>query len=382
MTPRDYYEVLGVSRTADLDEIKRNYRQLALRYHPDRNAGDKGAEEKFKEATEAYEVLKDPEKRAQYDRFGHAAVGSGAGGPGGGFAGFDLSDALRAFMEDFGFGGFSDLFGGGERARSARRRARGRDRQVRVRLTLAEISTGTRKKLKVQKSVPCPACGGRGGSRSDIETCPDCRGSGQVKQVYRTFLGQTVNVQVCGRCGGSGETLRNPCSTCKGDGVVEGTETIEVRVPAGVMAGNFMRIEAKGDAGRQGAPAGDLLVVFDEEEHETFARHGADLFTEVHLSVTQAAVGVRLEVPTLSGRARISIPEGIQSGTVLRLRGKGLPELQAGGKGDLHVRVVVDVPRQISKEERALLTELAKLRNDPPPAFTRPEGERVSDAHP
>ena len=376
MSKRDYFEVLGVSRDASAEEIKKAYRKLALKHHPDRNPGDREAEERFKEVTEAYEVLKDPEKRARYEQFGHAGIGAGAGG--GGFeTGFDLSDALRAFMEDFGLGGgfggaFSEMFGGG---RATPRQARGRDRQVRITLMLDEIAQGATKKLAVRKLIACPACKGKGAVRADdVKTCQDCRGTGQIKQVYRTILGQTVNVQVCGRCRGTGQVIANPCPECRGEGRIEGKETVEVQVPPGVMAGNFMRLDGLGDAGPRGGVPGDLLVVFDEQAHDVFARHGADLLCEVHLSITQASLGIRIEVPTLDGRARIGIPDGIQSGKVLRLRGKGLPELRAGGRGDLLVRVIVETPQKLSREEKDLLKQFGELRGDPvAPAFQRPD---------
>jgi len=377
MTQRDYYEVLEVERTASEEEIKKAYRQKALRFHPDRNPGDKAAEEKFKEATEAYEVLKDSERRARYDQFGHAAVGQDAGG---GFHHVDLAEALRAFMQDFGFGGFSDMFGGGTTTRA--RTAKGRDRQVNLEVTLDEVAHGARKKIRVRKLVPCTTCDGWGArNQSDVKECPECRGTGQIKQVMRTLLGQTVSVTVCARCRGTGQIIANPCPTCRGDGRVEGDETIEVRVPAGVMAGNFMRLDGKGDAGPRGGVAGDLLVVFDEAEDEVLARSGeTDLVCEVHLSITQAALGVKVELPTPWGKTRITIPDGIQSGKILRIRGKGLPALRGGGKGSLLVRVVVDTPQRPSHKERELLQKLAELRGDRPPTVTRPTDETVTNA--
>ncbi len=376
MSPRDYYQILGVERGASSDDIKKAYRKLALKYHPDRNPGDKDAEESFKEATQAYEVLKDDQKRAQYDQFGHAGVGMGQGM--GGFSqGFDISDALRAFMQDFGFGGggFDDLFGGGRTAGATRRRLRGQDRQIRLHLTLGEIAKGVRKKIRVRKYSTCEACNGQGAARaSDRSTCSECNGSGQIRQVFRTFLGQTVNVNICPRCEGVGEVITKPCSECKGEGRVTDDETIEIRVPGGVMAGNFMRLDARGDAGPRGGPPGDLLIVFDETEHPIFLRHGADLVTEVHVSVSQAALGTKVEVPTLSGKARVNIPAGIQSHKLLRLRGKGMPELRGGWQGDLLVRVVVDIPERLSKSEKELLKKLGEAR-DTEPTFVRPAAD-------
>jgi molecular chaperone DnaJ len=376
MSKRDYYDVLGVARDASDDDVKKAYRKLALKYHPDRNPGDAAAEESFKEATEAYEVLKDAQKRTQYDRFGHAATGAGAGGGGfEGFEGFDLSDALRAFMQDFGVGGFGDARGGG-----GRREQRGQDRQLRIELPLEEIARGTKKTLKVRKRVACSACGGSGAEGGgDLSTCGECSGSGQVRQVFRTIFGQTVNVAVCPRCRGRGQIVTNPCRTCGGDGREDGEETVQINVPAGVMAGNFMRLEGKGDIGPQGGPPGDLLVVFDEEDHPVFFRHGSDLICEVHLSMVQASLGLKVEVPTISGKARVSIPEGIQSGKVLRLKGKGIPGIRNGRKGDLLVRVVVETPKKPSKREKELLKELAKEQGAREPSFVRPHDEQAAD---
>ena len=376
MTKRDYYDVLGVARDASEDQIKKAYRKLALKFHPDRNPGDSAAEESFKEATEAYEVLKDSQKRAQYDRFGHAATAPGGGGGFEGFEGFDLSDALRAFMEDFGFGGFGGE-GGGARVR---REQRGQDRQLRIELPLEEIATGTKKTLKVRKRVPCSSCSGSGAEGGgDLSACGECGGSGQVRQVIRTIFGQTVNVAVCPRCRGRGKIITNPCRTCGGDGREEGEETVQIKVPAGVMAGNFMRLEGKGDIGPQGGPPGDLLVVFDEEDHPVFFRHGSDLICEIHLSMVQASLGLKVEVPTLSGKARVSIPEGIQSGKVLRLKGKGVPEIRNGRKGDLLVRVIVETPKKPSKREKELLKQLAEVQGERVPTFVRPRDEQAAD---
>lgn len=378
MNKRDYYDVLAVERSASADDIKKAYRKLAMKYHPDRNPGNAQAEERFKEATEAYEVLKDADKRARYDSYGHAGVDpqAAAGGFGaGGFEGFDLSDALRAFMEDFG--GLGGMFGGGARAR---RRSRGSDRQIKLTLTLEEIDSGTKKKIRVRKRVACQTCEGKGAkSDRDVQTCPDCNGMGQVKQVVRTILGQTVNVTVCPRCRGAGKSITNPCPSCGGEGRVEGEDTIEVTVPPGVMAGNVLRLEGAGDAGPQGGPAGDILVVFDEEPHATFVRHGDDLVCDVHLSVTQAAVGLKVDVPTLSGRARVTVPDGIQSGKVLRLRGKGLPSLHGRGRGDLLVRVIVVTPRNLSRDEKRTLEEFGRLRGDGAPVFVRPSEDPAGE---
>ncbi len=370
-SPRDPYEVLGIGRDASDADVKKAYRQKALEFHPDRNPGDTAAEEKFKEATEAYEILKDPQKRARFDQYGHDAFGQG----GAEWHHVDINEALRSFMSAFGGGGFEDLFGGGGGGGS--RRQRGRDRQVRIALTLEEIASGVKKKIRVKKHVVCDACDGRGArDRSDVQTCAECQGTGQIKQVVRSLFGQSINVVVCARCRGTGQMVVNPCPSCRGDGRREGEETVEVRVPAGVMGGNFMRLEGKGDAGPRGADAGDLIVVFEEIEHEIFVRDGdVDLVCETRLSVSQAATGMKVDVPTLTGKARVSIPEGIQSGKVLRLRGKGLPALRGGGRGSLLVRVIVETPTNLSRRERELLTELGKLRGDRAPVFGPPSDD-------
>jgi molecular chaperone DnaJ len=382
MAKRDYYEILGVSRDASEEEIKKAYRKLALKYHPDRNPGDKEAEEKFKEVTEAYEVLRDPEKRRLYDQYGHAAFqpgGVGAGQEGFGFGGFqfDLSDALRAFMRDFGDLAFDELFGGGRRRGRAARRA-GEDIQIRLRLSLAEVAQGADKKVRLHKMVVCQACGGRGVRHGHgWVTCPRCQGAGQLRTIHRSLFGHLVNVQTCPRCDGEGRIIDDPCPQCGGEGRVEGTETIVIHVPPGVMEGNYLTLEGRGHAGIRGGPPGNLIAVIEEKPDERFERHGADLLTVVPISFSRAALGGPVEVPTLDGKARIQVPAGIQSGTLLRLRGKGLPRLRGGGRGDLLVRIVVWTPQRLSARERELFEELASIQGEPLPKPGRSFFEKV-----
>ncbi|OQX85550.1 MAG: molecular chaperone DnaJ [Candidatus Latescibacteria bacterium 4484_7] len=375
MAKRDYYEILGVSRDATADEIKKAYRKLALKYHPDRNPGDKEAEEKFKEATEAYEVLKDQEKRARYDQFGHAGV-SGAGGAGGfnGFAqGFDISDALRAFMRDFGAFGFDDFFGGQGAARGYGRRgrtrgARGNDLQIKLKLTLKEVAKGVKKKIKVNKYVECPECSGRGAKKgSDSQTCPTCGGTGEVRKVSHSLFGQFVNISTCPTCHGEGKIISEPCPKCHGEGRIKGSENVEVSIPAGVTSGNYIRLEGRGDVGPRGGPPGDLLIVIEEDEDDVFERHGYDIICDLPVSFSQLALGAKVEIPTLDGKAILKIPAGTHSHKIFRLKGKGIPRLHSYGRGDQLVRIVAWTPQNLSKEEQALFEELEKNSKSKPP---------------
>ncbi len=360
MDKRDYYEVLGIARTATEDEIKRAYRQLAMKYHPDRNPGNDEAEGKFKEATEAYEILKDPAKRQQYDQFGHAAFGQGAGFGGGyGFQGFDLSDALRAFMRDFGGFGFEDIFGGGRA--STRNVNRGRDLQIQIGLTLEEIATGVTKKLRVKRLDACPTCSGSGSAPgSERKTCPQCKGAGQVRRVTRSLFGQMVNVTTCNVCNGSGQVVTSPCATCQGEGRVRSTSTISVKIPAGVTSGNYIPIEGKGDVGRQGGPSGDLMVVVQEKEHDIFTRRDNDIICLVPISFVTATLGGTIEIPVLGGTDQLEIPAGTQTGKVFRLRGRGIPHLRRRGNGDQLVQVQIWTPKDLSDSDRELLLKLDK----------------------
>jgi molecular chaperone DnaJ len=354
MTKRDYYDILGLSKEAGAEEIKKAYRQMAMKYHPDRNPGKKEAEEKFKEAAEAYEVLTDAEKRARYDRFGHEGL---RGGGTGGFEGFDfdLSDALRTFME--GFGGFGDLFGS-SRGRSAHEK--GNDLQIHVRITLQEAAAGVEKKIKIKRMGRCAECGGNGAKTVDgIKTCPVCRGSGQVKQVSRSFLGQFVNITACRQCGGEGKIISNPCTGCGGQGRKRGEASINVKIPAGVASGNYLTLRGEGDAGPQGGHPGDLYVVIEEKEDASFERHGDDILLQLPISIPQALLGDEVEVPTLSGKAKLFIDPGTQSGKILRMKGKGIPHLHGSGSGDQLVKIQVWIPAKISKHSREIFEQLA-----------------------
>ena len=373
---RDYYEILGVARGATEDDIKKAYRKLALKHHPDRNPGDKDAEEKFKEATEAYENLRDDERRAKYDRFGHAGVGAGAGagGPGGagpgGFGGefheFDLSEALRTFMRDFG--AFGDLFGESSGARGERA-GRGADVQVRLPLSLEEIAQGVEKRIKIKVHERCARCGGDGAEPGTRRTtCPTCRGTGQVRHVSRSLFGQFVNVSVCPSCRGAGDRAERPCTQCGGEGRVPGQAQVSVKIPPGVASGNYIPLRGRGNAGRLGGPAGDVLVFIEEERHPRFQRHGDDLQTDLVVSYPVAVLGGEAEVVTLTGRVKMEIPHGTAAGKIFRLRGKGIPRLHGGGSGDLIVRVGIHVPTRLTREDRRALEELARLDSFRPEA--------------
>lgn len=379
MAKRDYYEILNVGRNATEDEIKRAYRKLAVRYHPDKNPGDKSAEEAFKEATEAYEILKDSQKRQLYDQYGHAGLrGVGAGGFGG-FEAFDLGDALRAFMRDFGGFGFDDIFGfGGSRSRREAGPQRGQDLQVKLSLTLEEIATGVEKTLKIKRLVGCDNCSGTGAEPgSSKRTCSTCSGSGQVRKVSRSLFGQFVNIQTCQHCGGEGHIIEKVCSRCAGNGLVNGRTSIKVKIPAGVSAGNYISVSGSGNYGPRNGPPGDVLVIVDEEEHEHFTRRGDDIICEIPLSFSQATLGVEIDVPALDGKARLRIPTGTQSGKIFMLRNKGIPHLNGFGKGNQLVRVVIWTPTKLSDEERALFMKLAESRGEKPPPADRSFFEKL-----
>ncbi len=361
---RDLYEILEVDKNASKDEIKKTYRKIAMKHHPDRNPGNAEAEQKFKEASEAYAVLSDDQKRQQYDQFGHAGVGMGEQGGGGfGFSGFgggiDLSDALRIFMDGFGggFGGFEDLFGGGGRQHQQVRKAR--DMRITLALNLEEIYSGIEKTVKIKRYEQCDTCGGNGAEPGTHPTsCRHCGGSGQIRQAARTLFGQSVVVRECPVCNGSGEMIEQRCSTCGGDGVIHNSVSIKIDVPAGVAAGNYMTLRGQGNQGGPGVLAGDLMVFFEEKDSKDFVRHGNDVFIEALISFMQAALGTEIEVPTLEGRASLKIPAGIQSGTILRMKRKGLPELNSSIRGDQLVRIQLETPRKLSSHEKSILKEL------------------------
>ncbi len=356
---RDYYEVLGVARNANADEIKKAYRKAAIKYHPDKNPGDKEAEEKFKEAAEAYDVLSNQDKRARYDQFGHAGMSGAAGGGfgGGGFGGFSMGDIFSQFGDIFGghFGGF----GGG--SRGGARVSRGSDIRVKVKLTLSEIANGTTKKLKINKTIACDKCGGTGAKdSSSYATCSTCNGSGYVTRVENTFFGRMQTQGVCPTCGGSGKVITAKCDKCGGEGVVRGEEVVEIKIPAGVGEGMAVTVSGKGNAARQGGIAGDLLVMIEEEHNPELIRDGNDLIHNLNLTVTTCILGGEVEVPTIDGRAKIKIPAGTHAGKVFRLRGKGLPDVNGYGRGDILIVVDITIPDTLNSKERELVEALSE----------------------
>ena len=365
---RDYYEVLGVSKNATAEELKKAYRKLALQYHPDRNPGNKEAEEKFKEAAEAYEVLSNPEKRQRYDQFGFAGM-SGAGGYGG--QGMSMDDIFSHFGDLFADFGFGDLFGGGFRSgfggsRSGSLRERGSSIRVPLKLSLQDIEKGVKKKIKVKKDVVCDHCHGSGSEDGNTETCPTCKGHGQVLRTVSSLFGQMQTASTCPTCGGTGTVIKNKCSHCHGNGIVKGEEVIEIDIPAGVGEGMQLTLRGKGGAGPHNGVNGDLFVLIEEEPHPDFDRDGSNLIYNLFISVTDAILGTEAEVPTVSGKVRVKINPGTQSGKVLRLRGKGLPNVNSYGSGDLLVNVNVWIPKKISKEEERTLQGLSKSENFKP----------------
>lgn len=356
---RDYYEVLGVQRNANADEIKKAYRKAAIKYHPDKNPGDKEAEEKFKEAAEAYDVLSNPDKRARYDQFGHAGMnGAAGGGFGSGFGGgFSMEDIFSQFGDIFGghFGGFSSRGGGGRRVN------RGSDIRVKVKLTLAEIANGTTKKLKINKYIACDKCGGTGAKdSSSYSTCSTCNGSGVVTRVENTFFGRMQTQGVCPTCGGEGKVITAKCDKCSGEGVVRGDEVVEIKIPAGVGEGMAVTVSGKGNAARRGGVNGDLLVMIEEERNPELVRDGNDLIHNLNLTVTTCILGGEVEVPTIDGRAKIKIAPGTHAGKVLRLRGKGLPDVNGYGRGDILIVVDITIPDSLTSEERHLVQKLSE----------------------
>jgi molecular chaperone DnaJ len=356
MEKRDYYEVLGVSKGATKEEIKKAYRKQAIKYHPDKNPGNREAEEKFKEAAEAYEVLSNDEKRSRYDRFGHAGVGgAGNGFPGGGMT---MEDIFSSFGDIFGdaFGGFG---GFGSSRRGGRRVNKGSNLRVKVKLNLKEISSGAEKKIKVNKYITCDSCGGNGAAdQNSITTCTTCNGSGHVTRVTNTFLGQMQTSSVCPACGGEGKTITKKCTSCYGEGIVQGEEVIKINIPAGVGKGMQMTVSGKGNAPRRGGVNGDLLVVIDEEDHPELIREGNDLIYNLFISIPDAILGTAVEIPTVDNNVKIKIEPGTQAGKILRLRGKGLPEVNGYGRGDLLVNVNVWIPKKLSREEQKQIEKL------------------------
>ena len=363
---RDYYEVLGVSKDASPEELKKAYRQLALKYHPDRNPNNKEAEEKFKEAAEAYEVLSNPDKRARYDRYGHAGMSGFGGGGGQGMSMDDIFSQFGDLFADFGLGSFfGGGFSGGSRSGGTVRQ-RGSNIRVKVKLNLQEIEKGVKKKIKVNKYVPCEHCHGSGSENGQTETCPTCKGHGQVMQRMNSIFGQMQTATTCPNCGGLGTIIKNKCTHCNGEGIVKGEEIIEIDIPAGVGDGMQLTLRGKGGAGPRNGVTGDLLVLIEEEPHPDFERDGSNLIYNLFISVTDAILGTEAEVPTVSGKVRVKIAPGTQSGKVLRLRGKGLPNVNSYGTGDLFVNVNVWIPKKVSKDEERVLQNLSQSENFKP----------------
>ncbi len=364
-TQRDYYEILGVAKDAPENEIKRAYRKLAVKFHPDKNQ-DPDAPERFREATEAYEVLKDPQKRAQYDQFGHGGMNGafGAGGFGGGGFNVDLNDALESFLRNFG--GFGDIFGGA--GRSGQASNRGRNLQIKIALTLQEVAAGVTKKVKINKLVSCPDCEGSGAAHgSSPVQCSQCGGHGRVRQVRQSLLGQMVTEGACPNCKGRGVLIQDPCRSCNATGTVRGAETVSINIPAGVTTGNYMDLQGQGDAGEQGGGAGNLRVVMEVEDDELFERHGNDVLIDVPVSPVDLMLGTKIEVPTLDGKVALKIPAGTQSHKIFRMRGKGIVNLNRGGHGDQLVRVIAWTPKKLNKQQKQILGDMRdELAGDVP----------------
>ncbi|RQO75296.1 molecular chaperone DnaJ [Pedobacter sp. KBW06] len=373
MSKRDYYDVLGVSKSSSAEEIKKAYRKLAIKFHPDKNPNDKTAEDKFKEAAEAYEILSNPEKKQRYDHYGHAGVG-GASGNGGGYGGggMNMEDIFSQFGDIFGGGGgspFDSFFGGGgQQSRGGGRRvAKGTNLRIKVKLTLEEIANGTEKKIKVNKQITCKTCDGSGAKdRNSVSTCQTCGGSGAVRRVTNTILGQMQTTATCPTCNGSGSQITSKCNSCHGEGIVRGEETITINIPAGVSDGMQLSMSGKGNAAPNGGIPGDLIILIEEVAHETLKREGNNVVYDLHVSIIDAALGYSAEVPTIDGKAKIKIEPGTQSGKLLRLKGKGLPEINSYHRGDQIIHINIWTPKALSSEERSMLEKLRESPNFKP----------------
>ena len=367
MAKRDFYEILGVAKNADDDTLKKAYRKLAMQHHPDRNPGDKAAEDKFKEAAEAYEILSDKDKRARYDRLGHDGVDPNYGGGGGGFSQEDVFSQFGDIFGDAFFGGGGGRRGGGQQQRQQGQR--GTDLRIKVKMTLEEVHKGATKKIKVKKQVTCDTCVGSGAKdRNSTGTCGTCRGSGYVKQVRNTFLGQMQTTAACPTCAGSGQQITATCGSCKGEGNVMGDDMIEIQIPAGVAEGMELSVNGKGNAGRRGGPAGNLRVYIEEEKHQHFEREGNNVVHEVFVNFADLALGTALEIPTLDGRVRLKVPPGTEAGKIFRLGGKGLPAVQSYEVGDQLVHVNVWTPKVLSDEDRKILEKIKSMPSFNPSA--------------
>jgi molecular chaperone DnaJ len=372
MSKRDYYEVLGVSKSASKEEIKKAYRKMAIKYHPDKNPDDKSAEDKFKEAAEAYEVLSDDTKRQRYDQFGHDGVRGAGGFSGGGMSMEDIFSSFGDIFGDaFGFGGFGGFGGGG---RSRQRVNKGSNIRIRVKLDLKEMVNGVEKKVKVKKYTECKTCSGSGAKNGSFNTCSTCNGSGRVTRVSNTFLGQMQTTGACPTCGGEGKVIQDKCTSCYGEGIVQDEEIISIKIPAGVTEGMQLNVSGKGNAARRGGINGDLLVAIEEKEDPDLIRDGNDLIYNLYISISDAILGTTAEVPTVEGRVKIKIDAGTQSGKILRLRNKGIPQVNGYGRGDMLVQVNVWIPEKISKDEKKLFEKLQSSPNFTP----QPKGKEKS----
>lgn len=383
-TKRDFYEILGVAKTASQDEIKKAYRKVAMQFHPDRNPGNKEAEEKFKEAAEAYEVLSDPDKRAQYDRFGHAGMGNRGGYGGSGH--MNMDDIFSNFGDIFGEDIFGSFFGGGgQRGGGGGRRqrgTRGSNLRVKIKLNFEEIAKGSNKKIKVKKYVTCNTCTGLGAKdKNAFQSCTTCHGSGQVRKVTQTFLGQMQTVTTCPTCNGEGQIITNKCTSCKGEGRQYGEETVSIDIPAGVMEGMQLSMSGKGNAGERGGAPGDLLILVEEEPHPELQRDGLNVAFDLHISFPDAAFGIQLEVPTIDGKAKIKVPPGTQSGKIFRLKGKGFPSVNSYEKGDQLIQVNVWTPQTLTADEKSMLEKMQESGNFKPNPEKSDKGffEKVKD---
>jgi len=372
MSKRDYYDILGVGKSSSPEEIKKAYRKLAIKYHPDKNPDDHTAEDKFKEAAEAYEILSNPEKKQRYDHYGHAGVGGASGGGGYGGGGMNMEDIFSQFGDIFGGGGgggspFESFFGGGQSRGGGRRVAKGSNLRIKVKLTLEEIAHGAEKKIKVNKQVTCKTCDGSGAKdKSSISTCKSCGGSGSVRRVTNTILGQMQTTSTCPTCNGSGSQITSKCNSCHGEGTVRGEETITINIPAGVSDGMQLSMSGKGNAAPNGGIPGDLIILIEEIPHESLKREGNNVVYDLHLSIIDAALGYSAEVPTIDGKAKIKIEPGTQSGKLLRLKSKGIPEVNSYHRGDQIIHVNIWTPKALSSEERAMLEKLRESPNFKP----------------
>ena len=363
---RDYYEVLGISKSVTADEIKKAYRKVAMQHHPDRNPGDHTAEEKFKEAAEAYEVLSDPDKRAQYDRYGHSAFASGRGG---GFSSSNMEDIFSQFGDIFGDDVFGSFFSGGRSSgRSSRSKGtRGSNLRVKIKVNYEEIARGATKTIKVKKYVACNTCGGSGAKdKGSMQTCSTCGGNGQVRRVQNTFLGQMQTVNTCPTCNGEGSVITSKCTSCKGEGRVYGEETVTLDIPAGVQDGMQLSMSGKGNIGERGGSPGDLIILIEEESNPHLHREGLNVAFDLYISFPDAVFGIQAEVPTIDGRAKIKIPPGTQSGKIFRLKGKGFPSINSHEKGDQLIHVNVWTPQTVSGDEREMLDQMQQSENFKP----------------